>query len=252
MLVFAENVMEEGMSGSQLKGILFDVDGTLADTERRGHRVAFNLAFEQAGLDWHWDEALYGELLKVTGGKQRMAFFLRKFYRGVPPDGDVDALIARLHQEKNAHYQSLLAEGKIPLREGVERLIQEARDADVIVGIATTTTPGNVDALLKATLGEEASQWFGVIAAGDMVPALKPAPDVFLYAMERLGLSARECVAIEDSANGVRSAVAAGLTTLVTRNGYTENDDFSGAALVVDGLGEQNGVDLDTLRNLLG
>lgn len=225
---------------SELKAILFDVDGTLADTERNGHRVAFNMAFQEAGLDWAWDEELYGELLKVTGGKQRMRYFLNDFYKGAPPEGDLDALIISLHASKNAHYQSLLASGEIPLRPGVERLINEARQGGVLLAIATTTTPGNVDSLLKANLGEDSLDWFAVIAAGDMVPALKPAPDVFLYAMEKLGLGPAQCVAIEDSANGVKSSVAAGLTTLVTTNGYTAEDDFAGAALVVDQMGELN------------
>ncbi|CAG0910700.1 unnamed protein product, partial [Cyprideis torosa] len=198
------------------------------------------MAFEDAGLDWVWDEELYGELLKVTGGKQRMKHFLAHFYQGEPPAGNQDELIAQLHNNKNAHYQALLAEGKIPLRSGVKRLILEAMDEGIVVGIATTTTPGNVYSLLKATLGEESLQWFGVIAAGDMVPELKPAPDVYEFAMQKLALSAGECIAVEDSANGVRSAVAAGLVTLVTTNGYTRNDDFSGASLVVDGMGDSD------------
>lgn len=221
-----------------LKAILFDVDGTLADTERQGHRVAFNMAFEEAGLDWVWGEDLYGQLLRVTGGKQRMKYFLAEFYEGKPPGGDVDDLIAGLHQQKNKHYQALLANGAIPLRPGVKRLIADARSQNVTVGIATTTTPGNVYSLLDATLGKESREWFGVIAAGDMVPNLKPAPDVYEYAMTKLGLAAYECVAVEDSANGVKSAVAAGLPTLVTTNAYTASDDFTGATVVVDGLGE--------------
>lgn len=221
-----------------LKAILFDVDGTLADTERHGHRVAFNMAFEEAGLDWHWGEDLYGELLKVTGGKQRMRYFLSDFYQGNPPEEGLDELIISLHANKNRHYQELLENGVIPLRPGVERLIHEARDQGVQLGIATTTTPGNVYSLLEATLGKESLNWFAVIAAGDMVPRLKPAPDVFVYAMEKIGLRADECVAIEDSANGVKSAVAAGLKTLVTVNGYTADDNFSGSTLVVDHLGE--------------
>ncbi len=223
----------------QLKALLFDVDGTLADTEREGHRVAFNAAFEDAGLDWHWDEGLYGQLLKVTGGKQRMHHYLDKFHEGSQPEA-ADELIIELHAAKNIHYQALLREGKIPLRNGVLRLIEEARKAGVIVAIATTTTPSNVTSLVESTLGAGAMDWFGVIAAGDMVPNLKPAPDVFLYAMDKLGLGVEDCVALEDSANGVKSAKAAGLKTIVTVNGYTRDDDLRGANLIVDQFGEED------------
>ncbi|CAG0908959.1 unnamed protein product, partial [Cyprideis torosa] len=215
--------------------------GTLADTEREGHRVAFNEAFAEAGLDWFWDEALYGLLLKVTGGKQRMHHYLREFYDGLIPES-VDQLIVDLHARKNYFYQRLLAEGRIPLRPGVKRLMLEAKEQGVTLAIATTTTPGNVSALLEATLGKESLDWFAVIAAGDMVPALKPAPDVYLYTLDQLGFSARECVAVEDSFNGLQSALSAGLPTLVTTNAYTRSDDFSGAALTVDGLGEPGAV----------
>lgn len=233
-----ENDLKGGFDVAQLKALLFDVDGTLADTERKGHRVAFNEAFKEAGLDWFWDEDLYGELLKVTGGKQRMRHYLDNFHEGPQPAGDVTQLIIDLHAAKNAHYQALLREGRIPLRNGVRRLIDEAREKGVIVAIATTTTPGNVTSLIESNLGKDAMDWFGVIAAGDMVPELKPAPDVFEYAMDKLGLGVEDCVALEDSRNGVRSARAAGLKTVVTVNGYTRDDDLSGADLIVSQFGE--------------
>ena len=223
---------------AELKALLFDVDGTLADTERDGHRIAFNRAFADAGLDWHWDEALYGELLAITGGKERIRHYLALYRPGEEPAADLDRLIADLHAGKTRHYTELLATGAIPLRPGVERLLREAREAGVQLGIATTTTPANVTALLESTLGPESVDWFAIIAAGDVVPAKKPAPDIYHYALEQMGIGPDEALAFEDSANGVRSAREAGVPTLVTVNDYTRDHDFTGAVSVLDGLGE--------------
>lgn len=221
-----------------LTALIFDVDGTLADTERDGHRVAFNRAFADAGVDWHWDESLYGELLTVTGGKERMRHYLHRYRANQPLPPDVDALIARLHAAKTQHYTAMLADGAIPLRPGVRRLLAEARAAGVRLAIATTTTPANVTALLTHTLGHESLDWFEVIGAGDVVPAKKPAPDIYYYVLQRLQLPPAACVAFEDSENGLRSALAAGLTTVITTNDYTRTHCFDGAAIVVDHLGE--------------
>ncbi len=223
---------------SKLQAILFDVDGTLADTERDGHRVAFNAAFRAAGLDWDWDVALYGELLAVTGGKERMKHYAQRYRPQALKEPGFDALVAKLHADKTERYTALLEQGGIPLRPGVERLLKEARDAGVRLAIATTTTPVNVTALLRSTLGEDGESWFELIAAGDIVPKKKPAADIYVYSLERMGLKPDACIAIEDSANGVRSATDAGLATLVTVNAYTEDDDVSDAALVIDQLGE--------------
>jgi len=221
-----------------LQAILFDVDGTLADTERDGHRVAFNLAFRDAGLDWHWDVATYGELLTVTGGKERIRYFIETHDPTLPETDDLAGWIAGLHKAKTAHYLALLKEGEIPLRPGVERLIAEARARGVRLAITTTTTPENVDGLLRATLGEESLDWFEVIAAGDIVPAKKPAPDIYTWTLEQMNLAAGEVMALEDSGNGVRSAQAADVPVIVTRNDYTAEDDFSGAVAVLSDLGE--------------
>jgi HAD superfamily hydrolase (TIGR01509 family) len=222
-----------------LKGLLFDVDGTLADTERDGHRPAFNAAFHAAGLDWDWTEALYGELLAVTGGKERIRHFLDTCHPALPPVTDLDGFIAGLHQAKTRQYTAALAAGTIPLRPGVLRLLREARGAGLPLGVATTTTPENVAALLRYSIGPEAPAWFGVIAAGDVVPAKKPAPDIYTWALERLGLAPGEVVAFEDSAHGLHAALDAGITTVVvTVNDYTRDQDFRGARLVLDSLGE--------------
>ena len=220
------------------EALLLDVDGTLADTERDGHRCAFNAAFAEVGLDWNWSEALYGELLSVTGGKERIHRYIDRHQPGFRAPGDFGEFIADLHRRKTRHYLDILGQGRIPLREGVMRLLRQAREAGIHIAIATTTTPENVSTLLACSGGADVEGWFEVVAAGDVVPAKKPAPDIFHLALEELGLPAQACVAIEDSANGVRAALGAGLRALlVTVNGYTRDEDFSAAALVTDGLG---------------
>lgn len=223
-----------------IKALLFDVDGTLADTERDGHRPAFNAAFKEFGLDWDWDVALYGKLLAVTGGKERMKYYVDNFRPDFVKPADFDAMVAELHKKKTAHYTRMLAEGGIPLRPGVKRLLQEARSQGLILGVATTTTPENVTELLRHSLASDGPEWFQVIAAGDIVPAKKPAPDIYLWAMQQLGLSADECVAFEDSENGIRSSMGANLRTIVTVNDYTRDHDFSGALAVLSDLGEDD------------
>lgn len=223
---------------SELKALIFDVDGTLADTERDGHRIAFNKAFAEAGLDWDWSEALYGELLAVTGGKERIRYYLDKFNTGFERPEALDEFIAGLHKAKTKHYTQMLAEGAIPMRPGVKRLINEAREAGMRLAVATTTTPENVSALLEHALEKGSMEWFEVIAAGDIVPAKKPAPDIYTWALEQMGLQPEECIAFEDSRNGILSSLAAELKTIITINGYTAEDDFSGAAIVLDQMGE--------------
>jgi HAD superfamily hydrolase (TIGR01509 family) len=216
---------------------LFDVDGTLADTEET-HRLAFNGAFSGAGLNWYWDEALYAELLLVTGGRERIRFFLERHAPSFRPAGDLDAFIAGLHRDKTRIYVQMLSKGDVPLRPGVERLIREARAQGLRLAIATTTTPENVYSLLEHSFSTDATGWFELIAAADAAPNKKPAPDVYHYALERLGLPAERCLAIEDSANGLIAARQAGVEVLITVNGYTRDQDFSNAAVVLDGLGE--------------
>ncbi len=221
-----------------LKALIFDVDGTLADTERNGHRVAFNLAFDDAGLGWHWSPELYGKLLAVTGGKERIRFYLEKFNLEFTKPDDFDGFVASLHAAKTGFYTELMARGEIPLRPGVERLISDARKAGYRIAISTTTTPENVTALVTNTLGAAALDWFEVIGAGDVVPSKKPAADIYDYVLKAMKLAPSEAIAFEDSRNGVLSSLAANLTTVITVNDYTAADDFSGAAIVLDQMGE--------------
>ena len=226
---------------TQLKALLFDVDGTLSDTERDGHRVAFNQAFKEYGLDWNWDIDTYGELLAVTGGKERMKFYTEQFLQrhqltNKLPE-NLDTLIPELHQAKTRHYTKLLSTGAIPLRPGVERLINEAREKNFRLAIVTTTTPENVTALLTHTLGKESIDWFEVIAAGDIVPAKKPAPDIYDFTLKAMDLTADECIAFEDSANGIKSSHGANLKTIITINDYTKDHNFDGACIVLDQMG---------------
>lgn len=215
------------------RALVFDVDGTLAETEDV-HRRAFNETFRDFGLDWHWDRTLYRRLLDVTGGKERIRFFIDRY---APADGAVLIdRIAAMHADKTRRYGALIAAGAATLRPGVRDLLQTARRAGLRLAVATTTSRPNVDALLAATLGPQGPSLFDVVAAGDEAAAKKPAPDIFLLALARLGLEARDCLAFEDSRNGLEAALAAGLATVVTPSAYTADQDFSGALAVLPDL----------------
>jgi beta-phosphoglucomutase-like phosphatase (HAD superfamily) len=218
-----------------IKAIIFDVDGTLADTEE-GHRKSFNKAFAECGLDWNWDVALYDKLLKVTGGKERIKHFVQTCLPDFQTPADYDSFVKNLHAVKTRHYTQMLSEGHIPLRPGIKQLMADACNAGIRLAIATTTTPENVTALLQPALGAEGESWFEVIGCGDIVPHKKPAPDIYFWVLEKMGLSAADCIALEDSENGLRSSLAAGIKTFVTINQYTRNQNFDGAAAVFEDL----------------
>ncbi len=222
-----------------LQALIFDVDGTLANTERDGHLVAFNLAFEELGLDWVWSNELYHELLDVTGGQLRIKYYLKKYNPDFMHD-DLDSFVASIHALKTKIYVRLMDEGAVPLRPGVERLFHEARAAGLRLAIATTTTPANVDALIANTLGREALDWFEVIGAGNVVPNLKPAGDIYHWVLEQMNLDPKNAIAFEDSHNGIVSATDANLKTLITTNEYTESHQFDHAMVILNNLGEPN------------
>lgn len=223
---------------TKLRALIFDVDGTLANTEQDGHRLAFNRAFADAGLDWNWSVSLYGELLAVAGGKERIRYYLNQYCPDFQPPTNLNEFIAKLHRAKTQQYQQLISTGAIPLRPGVHRLIQAARSHGIRLAIATTTAPTNVITLLQHTLGQESPGWFDVIAAGDRVPAKKPASDIYNYVLQQMELLPQDCFAIEDSDQGLIAATQAGIKTLITVNNYTKDQDFTRAVLVLNHLGE--------------
>lgn len=218
-----------------LEALIFDVDGTLAETEE-AHRQSFNEAFAAFGLEWNWDKELYRQLLQVTGGKERLRYYIDNWK---PPGHAVAAArFAGIYQEKSARYAALVKAGAAPARPGIRRLITEAHERGVRLAIATTSLRGSVDTLLRAMLGEEGPSWFAVIAAGDAVARKKPAPDIYCFALEKLGCGAGSCVAIEDSENGIRAARAAGLPVVAAPSTYLSGDDLSLATSVLTNLGE--------------
>jgi HAD superfamily hydrolase (TIGR01509 family) len=229
-----------------LKAIIFDVDGTLADTED-AHRIAFNKTFAENGLDWNWDVALYDKLLKVTGGKERIKHYVESYLPDLKKPADYEGFVKNLHVRKTAHYTAALRDGHIPLRPGIRQLITDAHKAGIRLAIATTTSPENVSALLEVGLGKDWAKHFDAIGCGDIVPQKKPAPDIYNWVLNELKLAPQDCIALEDSYNGLRSALAAGIKTYVTMNPYTHKQDFNGAAAVFDDLG-----DLSRFYSLIG
>lgn len=203
-----------------IRALIFDVDGTLAETEEL-HRRAFNETFAARGLDWHWSVEKYTELLKVTGGKERMRAYCDEIGCDLS-----DEDIASIHSEKTALYGQLMSQGEIGLRPGIAGLVADGRARGLALAVATTTSRANVDALCKACWGKPAGDVFDVIAAGDEVKAKKPAPDVYDLALKRLGLEPGEAIAFEDSRNGMLSARNAGIMVTVSPTAYTAADDF--------------------------
>lgn len=226
------------ISSPELKALIFDVDGTIADTERDGHRIAFNRTFAEAGLPWHWSVELYGQLIEIGGGKERMRYYMQHFQPDFTPPEDTDAYLVQLHALKTKHYRAVLSEGGIPSRPGVQRLMAEARSVGLRLAIATTSALPNAMAVLEKTLSPESHDWFEVIAAGDIVPEKKPSPAIYRYVLEAMQLNASECVAIEDSPQGLQAARSAGIPTVVTVNDYTRDREFQNSALTLDHLGD--------------
>ena len=220
-----------------IKAIIFDVDGTLADTED-AHRIAFNKAFADNNLPWEWDVALYDKRLKVTGGKERIKYYVSDFLSGYDKPENFDDFVKHLHKVKTAHYTAMLADGLVPLRPGIRQLIKETHAAGIKLAIATTTSPENVSALLEVGLGRDWQKYFDSVGCGDIVPQKKPAPDIYNWVLDEIKLAPQDCIALEDSRNGLLSAMAAGIKTYITTNPYTHRQDFDGAAGIFDDLSD--------------
>ena len=236
-----------------VRALIFDCDGVLADTERYGHLPAFNAVFREFGLPLEWSEEEYGERLTIAGGKERMASALTpEVIRAAGLPDDPAALaehVAAWHKRKTVIYTEMVAAGRLPPRPGVTRLIAEAQDAGWKLAVASTSAEASVRAILAMAAGTERAARFDAVLAGDVVARKKPAPDVYLLALERLGVDPADAIVVEDSRNGLEAATAAGLRCLVTVNGYTEAEDFSEAALVVSSLGEPGGPQARVLAN---
>ena len=237
----------------ELKAVLFDVDGTLAETERHGHLVAFNQAFKAFGLDWEWSPELYGKLLAVTGSLERTRHYVDAYaaeYKHI--NADLTALIAELIEVKNQAYVDIVNRGCIPLRPGVARVLREVHESEIQMAIVTTTSEQNVRALLENNMGEDVLDWFSVVAAGNIVSNKKPAPDIYELALNKLDLPANQCLAIEDSENGVKSAAAAGVPAMVVLSEYSTGHDLDGATLIVDRWAGENGMPVKVVAGDMG
>ena len=234
-----------------LKALIFDCDGVLVDTERDGHRVGFNRAFKEMGIDAEWDVPLYGKLLQVAGGKERMRAYFDEY--GWPAGADSaeakDALIIKLHKLKTEITSSLIADGSMPLRPGISRIVDEAIAAGTKLGVCTTSNPKFIDAVLNL-FGPERKAKFDFVHAGDVVSRKKPDPEIYELAKQSLGLPVHECMVVEDSRNGLLAARGAGLPTLITTSTYTVDEDFTGAVKVVPELGDTPGVTLQEMSQL--
>jgi HAD superfamily hydrolase (TIGR01509 family) len=224
---------------SEIKAIFFDQDGVIIDTEKDGHRVAFNEMFKEFGYDFEWDVDKYHELLQISGGKERMRHYFQE--EGLFPDlttDELNELIIRLHKRKTEIFIQLIESGKLPLRTGVKRLMQEALDCGLIIGVCTTANERSARAITRGMLGDIKFQF---VLAGDVVSKKKPDPEIYLLALQRTGLKPEACVVIEDSRNGVIAANKAGMRIVATTNIYTENEDLSESDIIVTSLGDPDG-----------
>lgn len=225
-----------------LKALIFDVDGTLAETEEL-HRRAFNLTFEHYGLDWHWDRKLYAQLLKVAGGRRRIQHFIEEYQPSCA--GDFIDETAKMHQIKTTCYGKLVSGGRLELRPGIAALFEQALARGLKLAIVTTTSRVNVDTLFAATIGTKMLANFNAVCCGDEVTNVKPDPELYNLALEKLKLPAENCLAFEDAHIGLAAASAAGIDTIITFSTYTRDEDFTGAQAVMQDL-EQGGFELAT------
>jgi len=234
-----------------MQALIFDCDGVLVDTERDGHRVAFNDAFAGAGLDISWDVDLYGRLLLIAGGKERMRHYFDSAGWPDAAGADKDGFLADMHKSKTQIFSDLIARGALPLRSGILRIVDEAIAAGVRLGVCTTSNPKSIDAVLDL-MGPDRKSKFEFVLAGDIVSRKKPDPEIYDMAREKLALPAHECIVIEDSRNGLLAATGAGLPCFITTSTYTVDEDFSEAVGIAAELGDppNSVVSLEQLSSL--
>jgi len=237
------------------KALIFDCDGVLGDTEQFGHLPAFNQMWRELGVPWQWSVEEYGRKLKIGGGKERMSSLFGEpdFLKAWPdcPAGDAEraGMIAAWHKRKSAIYKEIIASGKIPPRPGVKRISEEALAQGWTLAVASTSALESVNSVLHHAMGDATANRFALVLAGDVVKAKKPAPDIYILASERLGIAPDRCVVVEDSNNGMEAAAAAGMRCVVTVSGYTREEDFSKASIVVTCLGDPGGETCEVLQN---
>ncbi|GAB4503572.1 MAG: HAD family hydrolase [Anaerolineales bacterium] len=224
---------------SKIQAVFFDQDGVIIDTERDGHRVSFNMTFKEFGFTDEWSVEYYHELLQVAGGKERMKHHWKtKGFSRPMTEEEIDALIPQMHKRKTALFVELIASGKLPLRPGVRRFMKEAMEAGLKIAVCTTSNEKAARAITENVLSDI---HFDLVLAGDVVQNKKPDPEIYNLALEKLGLKPEEVFVVEDSQNGVKASKAAGIQTVVTYNGYTENEDIEAGDIIVSCLGDPEG-----------
>lgn len=236
------------------RALLFDCDGVLADTERDGHLVAFNRMWREHGVNWQWTLPQYAEKLKIGGGKERLSSLaqdreFRSVYKVPDSEKEWSETVAGWHRRKTDLYKELIGSGAIPGRPGVKRLAEQALDRGWALAVCSTSALASVEAVLSHVMGESTARRFSGVFAGDLVAAKKPSPDIYHLAARELGVSASNCVVVEDSRNGLLAAQAAGMTCVITQNELTKGEDFTEAAIVLSSLGEPGGEPLMIIQN---
>jgi HAD superfamily hydrolase (TIGR01509 family) len=235
-----------------MPSIIFDCDGVLADTEKDGHLPSFNKTFEHFNLPVRWSVEDYAEKLKIGGGKERVKSllspdFISKANLPKSPESQAEE-VAKWHKYKTNVYTDLVKRGVMPARPGIARIVKEAHEAGWSLAVASTSHEDSVRAVLTHAVGDLLATQFAVFA-GDIVPKKKPAPDIYLFALDKLNLNPAEVIVIEDSNNGLRASLAAGLKTIVTVSSFTTKEDFTGASLVVSSLGDADGEKTKVISN---